>query len=97
MLITKKLPFKYVLEATPENPNVERTIETPWNDDNLPLLDQIQHSEIYRDNGIIITEQIHDSGFHLFSIQTSTKIIDYTNWELDYVTKTNTYIPRKTL
>ncbi|MCU7557285.1 hypothetical protein [Macrococcus capreoli] len=94
MLLMDKLKFKYVLEATEPNSTKERKIETPWLEENEYLKKQINHSIIIDEPHLKITEQIHPNGFHLLTIVEPGKITDFTNWELDYIEKTNTYLPR---
>lgn len=94
MLLTDKLKFKYVLEATEPNSTKERVIETPWLEENQDLKKQIKHSVIIDEQHLIITEQIHPNGFHILTIVEPGKVTDFTNWELDYIEKTNSYLPR---
>lgn len=94
MVLMDKLKFKYVLEATEPNSTKKRVIETPWIDDDRDLSEQINFSVIIDEPHLKITEQIHPNGFHLLSIIEAGKVTDFTNWELDYSEKSNTYLPR---
>lgn len=90
-----KLPFKYIVEATKNNPDASMTIETPWLEEDQHYRDQIEYEEIYKDDVLEITEQLHPNGFHLRMIHfINKKIIAQSNWELDYVPQTDEYLPR---
>ncbi len=90
---TVKFPFEYLVEPTLDNPEIEMEIEIPWWDEEKGPLEQMQRDVIFEDENIKVFDQLYENGFHAFFIQTPTKGIIKTNWELDEM-KNGVYLPR---
>lgn len=94
-VLLNKLKFEYVVEPSKETPSKTMKIQTPWIDieDTGNWKDEFQNVVIQSD-GLSVTEQLFDNGFHVLFIQTAERIIIRSNWELDYISDENAYLPR---